>query len=240
MKLFLPKQHGAWAMLIIPFWLGVIASHFLWQHILLFIGWLFLYLATYPLLLLFKRKKIPFYRKWTIIYMLPAMIFLLVPLLTKPSIILFGVGMIPFFCINAYFSSKNNDRALINDISAILVFGMAGLASSFIAEGFISNSSWLVFFSSTLFFIGSTFYVKTMIREKKSIVYRNISWGYHVLLLVLWLLLGQWRVALAIFPSLVRAFYFYRKSYSVKKVGILEIINAVLFFCIMTIELLIK
>jgi hypothetical protein len=240
MKLFLPKQHGAWAMLIIPFWLGVIASHFRWQHIPFFIGWLFLYLATYPLLLLFKRKKIPFYRKWTIIYMLPAMIFLLVPLLTKPSIFLFGVGMIPFFCINAYFSSKNNDRALMNDISAILVFGMAGLASSFLAEGFVSHSSWLVFVSSTLFFIGSTFYVKTMIREKKSIVYRNISWGYHVLVCLFWLLLGQWLVAFASFPSVVRAFYFYRKSYSVKKVGILEIINAILFFCIMTIELLVK
>lgn len=240
MKLFLPKQHGAWAMLIIPFWLGVMASHFLWQHIPFFIGWLFLYLATYPLLLLFKRKKISFYRKWTMLYMLPAMVFLLFPLLTKPSILLFGVGMIPFFCINAYFSSKNNDRALMNDISAILVFGIAGLASSFLAESFISESSWLAFVSSTFFFIGSTFYVKTMIREKKSIVYRNISWGYHVFVLLLWLLLGQWLVALASLPSLVRAFYFYRKPYSVKKVGILEIINAVLFFCIMTVELLLK
>lgn len=239
MKLFLPKQHGAWAMLIIPFWLGVIASNFLWQHILFFIGWLFLYLATYPMLLLFKRKKISFYRKWTIIYMLPAMIFLLVPLLTRPSIILFGVVMIPFFCINAYFSSKNNDRAFVNDVSAIIVFGIACLASSFLGEGFISNSSWLAFFSSTLFFIGSTFYVKTMIREKKSITFRNISWGYHVLVLLLWLFVGQWLVALASLPSLVRAFYFYRKSYSVKKVGILEIINAVLFFCIMAVELLI-
>ncbi|WP_251032856.1 YwiC-like family protein [Bacillus sp. ISL-7] len=26
MELFLPKQHGAWAMLIIPFWLGVIGN----------------------------------------------------------------------------------------------------------------------------------------------------------------------------------------------------------------------
>lgn len=32
MKLFLPKQHGAWAMLIIPFWLGVIKGGFIWQR----------------------------------------------------------------------------------------------------------------------------------------------------------------------------------------------------------------
>ncbi|WP_374722706.1 YwiC-like family protein [Peribacillus tepidiphilus] len=41
MKNFLPKQHGAWAMLLIPFWLGVAASHFSFIHILFFIGWLF-------------------------------------------------------------------------------------------------------------------------------------------------------------------------------------------------------
>ena len=33
MKLFLPKQHGAWAMLIIPFWLGIAATNMIWQHI---------------------------------------------------------------------------------------------------------------------------------------------------------------------------------------------------------------
>jgi hypothetical protein len=80
MKLFLPKQHGAWAMLIIPFWLGVIEGGFIWKHIPFFIGWLLLYLATYPMLLLFKKKKIPFYTKWTLIYMIPSLILLLIPL----------------------------------------------------------------------------------------------------------------------------------------------------------------
>ncbi|MGI8385454.1 YwiC-like family protein [Robertmurraya sp. P23] len=240
MKLFLPKQHGAWAMLIIPFWLGVIASNFLWQHIPFFVGWLLLYLATYPMLLLFKRKKLSLYKKWTIIYMLPALFFLLFPLLTRPSIILFGLIMIPFFCINAYFSSKNNDRALTNDLSAIIVFGIAGLASSFLGEGVISFKAWLAFFSSILFFTGSTFYVKTMIREKKSEVYKQISWGYHLLVFILWLIVGYWIFALASLPSLLRAIFFYGKPYSVRKVGILEIVNAVLFFGMMTVALLVS
>jgi hypothetical protein len=238
MNLFLPKQHGAWAMLIIPFWLGIIASNFLWQHIPFFIGWLLLYLATYPMLLLFKKKKISFYRKWTMIYMLPALLFLLFPLVTNPFIIFFGLIMIPFFCINAYFSSKNRDRALSNDLSAIVVFGIAGLASSFLGEGFVSDKAWLAFFTSILFFTGSTFYVKTMIREKKSEIYKWISWGYHLLVFTFWLIAGQWMIALAILPSLLRAYYFYGKPYSVKKVGVLEIGNAVLFFGMMTVALL--
>jgi hypothetical protein len=76
MKLFLPKQHGAWAMLIIPFWLGVIEGGFMWKHVPFFFGWLLLYLATYPMLLLFKKKKLQFYTKWTLVYMIPSLLLL--------------------------------------------------------------------------------------------------------------------------------------------------------------------
>ncbi|TKC18256.1 YwiC-like family protein [Robertmurraya kyonggiensis] len=239
MKLFMPNQHGAWAMLIIPFWLGVVTQSFIWQHIPFFIGWLLLYLATYPMLLLFKGKKIPFYRKWTLIYIFPALLLLLIPLWTRPSIVYFGLAMIPFFIINAYFSRKKNDRALLNDFSAIIVFGIAGLASAYLPYGHINADTILIFVASSLFFIGSTFYVKTMIREKKNIVYKRISWTYHVIVPVLYLIFGYWIVAIAFIPSLVRAYYFYGKPYTMKDVGVLEIVNAAIFFIVMTIAILI-
>lgn len=230
MQLFLPKQHGAWAMLIIPFWLGVAASGFQWQHIPFFFGWLFLYLATYPLLLLFKKKKIPFYTKWAVIYFIPAVLLLLIVLIARPTIIYFGLIMIPFFFINAYFSSKNNDRAFLNDISAILTFSIAGVASSYFYNGSINDNTILIFIASILFFTGSTFYVKTMIREKKNQQFKWVSWGYHVIVPVIWAVLGEWVVAIAFIPSLMRAIYMYGKPYSAKQVGIYEIVNAVIFF----------
>lgn len=230
MQLFLPKQHGAWAMLIIPFWLGVVASGFLWQHIPFFFGWLFLYLATYPLLLIFKKKKIAFYTKWTVIYFVPAILMLLFVLFARPSMVYFGLLMIPFFFVNAYFSGKNQDRALLNDISAILTFAIAGLASSYLPNGQINSEAILVFSASILFFIGSTFFVKTMIREKKNPVLKWISWTYHAAVPLLWFLLGDWIVAAAFFPSLARVFYMYGKPYSAKQVGIYEIVNSVIFF----------
>lgn len=233
MKLFMPKQHGAWAMLIIPFWLGAAACEIVWQHIPFFIGWLLLYLGTYPLLLMFKKKKIPFYRKWALIYIIPSLVFLMVPLFTTPSIVFFGFAMIPFFVLNAYFSAKNKDRALMNDLSAIIVFSIAGLASSYLPAAEINQHGVLVFASSILFFTGSTFYVKTMIREKKNSQFKWISWTYHLLVPVLWLAAGEVIVAVAAVPSLIRAVAFYGKPLSVMKVGIYEIINAALFFIIM-------
>ncbi|RSD29372.1 YwiC-like family protein [Mesobacillus subterraneus] len=238
MKLFMPKQHGAWAMLIIPFWLGAAASEVTWQHIPFFIGWLLLYLGTYPLLLMFKKKKMSFYRKWTIIYMLPALLFLMVPLFTQPTIVYFGFTMIPFFIINAYFSARNKDRALMNDLSAIVVFAIAGLASSYMAATEINENAILVFAASILFFTGSTFYVKTMIREKKNAQFKWISWSYHFIVPVLWLAIGEMVVAIAMLSSLIRAVAFYGKPLSVMKVGIYEIVNAALFFIIMLFAIL--
>lgn len=233
MKLFMPKQHGAWAMLIIPFWLGAAASGIIWQHIPFFIGWLLLYLATYPLLLMFKKKKLPFYLKWTLIYMVPALGFLMVPLFTTPSIIYFGFSMLPFFIINAYFSAKNKERALLNDLSAITVFSIAGLASSYLPGSTITEEAILVFAASILFFTGSTFYVKTMIREKKNANFKWVSWVYHLMVPVLWFAAGEGVAAIAAMPSLIRAIAFYGRPLSVMKVGIYEIVNAALFFIIM-------
>lgn len=230
MKLFLPKQHGAWAMLILPFWLGAAASEIIWPHIPFFIGWTLLYLATYPFLLIFKRKKISFYAKWTAIYMVPAVLLLLFPLWERPSLIIFGLFMVPFFIINAYYSSKNQDRALGNDFSAIFAFSIAGLASSYLPHGEITPLSWIVFASSILFFAGSTFYVKSMIREKKNHSFKWVSWIYHSAVPLIWLLMGEWIIAAAFLPSLYRSIAFYGKTFSPKKIGIYEIINAAIFF----------
>jgi len=237
MKLFLPKQHGAWAMILIPFWLGVINGGFMWKDIPFFIGWIFLYLATYPMLLLFKGKRIPFNLKWAAAYMIPALLFLLFPLIERPSIIYFGLLMIPFFCINAFYTSKNQDRALMNDISAIFAFSIVGLASSYLSLGVVNLESTLLFCSCLLFFIGCTFYVKTMIREKKNIQFKWVSWSYHFLLLVLWLVLGYWMVMIAYVPSLLRAIFFYGTKLSPKQIGIYEIVNSAIFFLIIAIQI---
>lgn len=241
MKLFLPKQHGAWAMLIIPFWLGVINGGYLWQHIPFFIGWLLLYLATYPMLLLFKKKKIPFYTKWTLIYIVPALLLLGIPLAARPSLFYFGLLMMPFFMINAYYTSKNQDRAFMNDISAIFAFSIAGLASNYLMQGSMTATAIIfAFITSVLFFIGCTFYVKSMIREKKNAKFKWISWGYHFLLVLVWFISGFWIIALAFIPSLLRAILFYGKKLSPKQIGIYEIINSGLFFIIIAIQIILQ
>lgn len=225
-------------MLIVPFWLGAVASSFQWEHIPFFLGWVLLYLSTYPFLMFTKGKNRDFYLKWTAIYGILAIIMLIFPLVSRPSIILFGLVLIPFFMINIFFSMRKNDRALINDFSAIIIFSIAGLASSYLPKGEITHDAILVFISSILFFVGTTFYVKTMIREKRNVTYKWISWVYHVIVPLLWLICGYPIVALAYVSSAIRAFYNYGKRLPIMKLGIIEIVNAAIFFVIMTVAIL--
>jgi hypothetical protein len=233
MKLFLPKQHGAWAMLIIPFWLGVAATSFEWQHIPFFMGWLLLYLSTYPMLLLFKKKRISFYIRWTVIYMVPAILLLIIPIWNQPKIIFFGLAMLPFFFINAYYSKVNKDRAFANDISAIMTFSLAALGSGYLMAEDLTATLLTVFICCVLFFMGSTFYVKSMIREKKNHLFKWVSWIFHLLLPIIWLIIGEWIISIAFLPSLIRSIGFYGRTFSPKKIGIYEIINSSVFFIIL-------
>ncbi len=239
MKLLLPKQHGAWFMLLVPFWLGVAASGFVWQHIPFFIGWLLLYLSTYPMLLIFKGKKQAYYIKWTLIYFVPALLLLLIPLWMRPALIFFALAMVPFFLINSYFSWKKNERAFLNDISAVTVFAIAGLASSYLYGAELTEGAWLGFAASILFFTGSTFFVKTMVREKKNIIYKRLSWIYHALVPLAWIVSGYYVAAIAFLPSSIRAYYLYGKPWTAKQVGFLEIGNAIFFFILMVIQIVI-
>lgn len=239
MKVLLPKQHGAWAMLIIPYWLSVIAAGFHWIQIPFFVGWFFIYLATNPLLTIIKTKKNKNLLKWVYIYGSLAVIFMIVPVLYEPKLILFGVILFPLFIVNIYFARTNNERDLINDIVAIIVFCVSGLIAAYLSSETISEKVIFVSILCFLFFLGTVFFVKTMIREKNNITYKWISWIYHIVLVIVFLLLKEFLLAGAFLFSAIRAIVLYGKKITIKKVGMYEIANSCWFSLIIIIYLLI-
>ena len=58
----------------------------------------------------------------------------------------------------------------------------------------------------------STFYVKTMIREKNNPKYRFISWGYHIVLTVIVFAINP-LCSLYFIPSVIRAIILYGKNF---------------------------
>ncbi|MBM7649080.1 hypothetical protein JOC78_002033 [Bacillus ectoiniformans] len=233
MKLLLPKQHGAWAMLLVPFLLGAAAGGFRFVHISLFLGWMFLYLATYPFLMYVKGKKKKLHMKWAGIYFSVALCFLAIVLVYDWTMLMFGGMMLPLFVINMIFAKNKKERAFTNDVTAIIAFCIGGLASYYLGSGTLDLTAFFITLLSFLFFLGSTFFVKTMIREKKNQMFRLYSWTYHLLLLIGVGVYAEPRLlVLAFLPSVIRAFFLYGKNISIMKVGILEIANSAFFMVI--------
>lgn len=235
MNLYIPKQHGAWGMLVIPFVIGVIWSQPTWLHIPVFMGWILLYLTTYPLLMLIKGKQKELHIKWTLIYSMFAALFFIVPLFHLPNLAWFGIAMIPFFLINIAYSVKDNDRALFNDLSAIAAFSIGGVASYYVGGGSLDQTAGLVWFVSVLFFMGSTFFVKTLIRERKNPIFKWFSWSYHIGILILVAIIGLPVLIIAYLPSLIRAVWCYGKQMTPKQAGMLEMVNCIYFVLVLSI-----
>lgn len=178
-----------------------------------------------------KAKTKKEFLQVAIVYFSIAFLFGMISLLYEWRILLFVIVMIPLFIVNMYYARQKNERALLNDICAIIVFCIGGLISYSFSMKQIDHTAIFIALISFLYFLGSTFYVKTMIREKNNPKYRLISWGYHIVLTIIIFVINPW-CSLIFIPSVIRAIVLYGKKISIIKVGILEIANSVYFLII--------
>ncbi|WP_149093826.1 YwiC-like family protein [Paenibacillus terrae] len=222
MSRYIPNQHGAWAMLILPFLFGLAASRGDLIHIPLFVCWFFIYLFSFPVLQWIKTGSSERYRKPAVVYgviLLPLLISLI---WFEPALIWYGVLLLLFFMANIYFAKTKNERALLNDIVAILLFCSFIYPVIYMGGGEDWRVATELFLLLVLYFIGTALYVKTIIRERKNIRYHYASIIYHlvILLFATWLKLPLF-VPFLIF--LIRAIWLPKLGLKAKQVGMAEI-----------------
>ncbi|MDY7220741.1 YwiC-like family protein [Halalkalibacterium halodurans] len=234
MNMLIPKQHGAWAMLVIPYVLGMVKGGVVWWHLPLAVGWLFLYLVAYPLTMLVKKRQMDVYKKWAVRYGVVAACFLLPVVWMYPPLLLLGSLLFPLFLVMMMYARKNDDRAFLNDLVAVVIFSAAGLASYWLGAERLDEWALFIFGQTMLFFVGSAFYVKSMIREKNNRWFARYSWVYHVLAPCLSLAMGAGWAVLALIPSSIRAWVLYGKKLSIMRIGIYEVINASFFLLVIS------
>ncbi|WP_211748688.1 YwiC-like family protein [Paenibacillus sp. Marseille-Q4541] len=232
-KIVLPHEHGGWAMVSVPYLFGVLAGSPRWSHILLFIAWLFLYLASYPLLQALKRKKQRNHLlKFSVIYGLIGLAAIVYPLIVQPQLFYFGIPLIILLSLNIWHVKRKSERAIFNDFCAILIFSLGGAASYLYGDGGWNLEMLMIVLYNLIYFMGTAFFVKTVFREKNNPAWKKASQIYHILILIVPILLGQpWMILPYVFP-LIRTFLFSGTTMRPMKVGIMEIIGAVQFIII--------
>ena len=227
MNRYIPNQHGAWAMLLLPFLCGLSLSGANWLHIPLFLCWLVMYLFSFPLLRWIKTRRTTHYRNPTVVYGV-----ILLPLLTilvwlKPQLLWYSGVLLLLFIPNIYFARVRNERALLNDILAIILF-----CSFIYPVTYIGNeTNWRLtshtFIILVLYFCGTVLYVKTMIREKNNRTFYHLSISYHILITILASLYNL----ILLIPAailLLRSIILPQLKLQTQTIGIIEILVALL------------
>lgn len=229
MKLLISNQYGAIVMALLPFLYGLFSRELIWQDIFLLLSWSSLYLFTYPFFNLFKGGNKVRDQKWAIYYGLASLL-LAIPVLFYHWLVIYAIiAMQPFIAISIYFVKKKEERHLLNDFAGIAIFAIAGV----MAYGFnhpLDKHSFAILLYPSSFFIGTTLYIKSMMRERKNPRYLKASILFHGVLVVIFACFNNPYLAFAFVPSFIRAYWLPKKKLSVKRIGLIEILISLLFF----------
>ncbi|MGB8942244.1 MAG: YwiC-like family protein [Streptomyces sp.] len=182
---WLPNQHGAWAMLVVPFLTGMFLGTPTPWHAVLLLAWLLGYLASFHTQQWLRLRRHSRNPRAARRHALPARVFglALLPLAAvlvvhAPWLLSAGVCAVPFLAVNYAYAWRNRERALPNGIAAVIpACGMLPVA--LLLGGGALGDAWRPALACLLYFAGTVLYVKTMIRERGSSPYRWASALWH-------------------------------------------------------------
>jgi hypothetical protein len=219
---WIPNQHGAWAMLITP--LALLGFQFNWSInlVLLMFGWLFAYASSFFIGQTLKGWRNPDrrgrYISQIVLYSAIAILLVIPAVLVKPNLFWFAPIALVGFWLNLFFIKRRDERNWFNDIAGIFV--SFALAVLYLNPSSIASAEFLIW--PLLYFLGTVFYVKTMLRERGEQLWFGLSVTYHATIT----LLAAWFAPLVLFGyliALVRAVVLPSRALKPVAIGLIEI-----------------
>ncbi|WP_245854692.1 YwiC-like family protein [Flavimobilis soli] len=178
---WVPDQHGAWAMLVVPLVVGVVASGGAWVHVPLALLWIVGYLAFFATGQWLRSRRKPRYLPPVRAYALACAPLGAVVALAEPRLLRWVPVFLPLLVVSLWCSHRRKDRSLVNDAvsvtAACLMLPVAYDAGRAPTDGW--PAVWLATALVLAYFVGTAFYVKTIIRERGNRTYLALSLAYH-------------------------------------------------------------
>ncbi|WP_223832972.1 YwiC-like family protein [Streptomyces venezuelae] len=238
LRSWLPNQHGAWAMLAVPFMVGAFLGDGpgegpRWAHLPLFGAWLAGYVTAFHVQQWLRLRRLSRNPRAPRRHVRPAIgaaavsAVCGVPLLfAYPWLLLAAACAAPFVAVNTWYAWRNEERALLNGLAAVVPACGMLLVTLRLGGGDLSEG-WRPALACLLFFAGTVPYVKTMIRERGSRAYYRASVAYHALAVPVAYALNPW-LTILFAAYLVRAAVLPGKGLRVPVVGAVEVMGALL------------
>lgn len=194
---FIPREHGAWAMWIVPMLSAALVARFSIAFFLLLICFALLYVVHHPIVLMARRKSIVDSRdmkKIALVAMIAVAAGLcLVVLYGRVWLLAFGAVEAAIFLSSIKSFLERDQRSLLNELTVVAALTLSGPASYYAITGLLNTLALLLYVLNFLFFGSSVFYVKTRIEFLKMKGVRKgeaktafvMMLAYHTLLIAL-------------------------------------------------------
>lgn len=232
---FVPPQHGAWAMLLVPYLAGLLVAGAVWAHVPLLVAWIGGYLLSYYVFLALKSRRPGRYRAQLVLYSVVTLPPAALLLAIRPALLWYAPAYAVLLAINALSAWRRRERTLLNDLAAVAQSClMVGVVAT--VAGVSLHAVTGAFLACALYFAGTAFFVKTMIRERSNPVYYRWSLAYHVAAFAASLPLGPAMAAFFAWTAL-RAGALPRRRLAPLQVGLIEIANSVVLLVLVGLTL---
>ncbi len=185
---WVPNQHGAWAMLVAPVVVGAGLAGPRPVHLLLLVTWVVGYLAFQAAGTWLRARR---RRRWwppVRAYGLTTAALGTVLVVLQPGLVWWAPVYVPLLGVSLRFSLHRRDRALANDVVTMVAACLTTVVAYDLGVGTSmtppfrlpdDGEAWRAAGVLLAYFVGTAFYVKTMIRERGDRRWYVASVAYH-------------------------------------------------------------
>jgi len=214
-------------MIAAPLLVGILGGGFAWSQIPLTAFWFVGYFAFFAISLWLKANRRPKWFPPVRAYSIAATLLGALTLLLDPGLITWAPWFVVPLGVGLWAASRRRDRDLLAGIATVGGACMMTVVAYAAGFGSAPERAWLLALVQLLYFAGTVFYVKSVIRERGNRTFLWISMGYHVAAAVVAAVLA-WPLGLVFGLLAVRSALIPRLGWSPKQVGLLEIPATVL------------
>lgn len=176
-KAVIPKEHGAWAVLLVPMFVGAaVAEGWTWNFVLLVLAALFMFLSYVPAQGVLRHYFVNTQTEerfrqnafWSGAYLVAGMSFA-VPLLAQGYLLLLVPGFTGMAAFLAhFFLTRRFPKTIPGDLLAVCGLTLTAPAAYYVGTGVLDGTAALLWLFNVLFFGSSVFYVHMKIRATSS------------------------------------------------------------------------
>ncbi len=167
LKEFIPREHGAWAMWIVPMLSSAVITGFPLSFFALVVCFTLLYTVHHPVVLMIRRQVHMESRDARLITVIaaPAVLIgiVLVVFYGRVWLLVFGAIEAAVFASSIRAFLDREQRSFINELTIVAALTLSAPAAYYTVTGSIDGKAFLLYVLNFLFFGSSVFYVKMKI-----------------------------------------------------------------------------